>query len=437
MSNDGLLRKVWLKVDQKTATILRTFKGWETFNPQTECMFIVRPIWGLKDAPRLFTLKLAQVMKACKYEPNCTDKKLYMKHVAGKCVSLAGGHMDDLKGASSEKERLLLTKSLEDIFGTCTKKLGTFMYLGVQHEQSSDKRTIYKHQRHYVAELHPITIDAHKIKDIEKDLDELEISLLRSLLGALAWLTQTRPEIHVFVGFVQRSVKKLQVRHAVLLNTCLKWVRKHPSGIFVKHISGHTAFYCVADSAFSAEEPDCLAIRADIIGMSSYSEQKIGGTLHVWVATSKKQSRVVRNTFAAEAGALGDSGSMAIVLAGMQHEIDMGPQTPAQLEYLAENGGFSRRIVIFTDSNSVYAAVTATEVQLPKEKHLAYTVMKIREWLDKRVIHEIVWIDTRSMVCDGLTKGSVNRFDLIKLLNTGTWNCEQADTAKRWKPKHA
>ena len=121
----------------------------------------------------------------------------------------------------------------------------------------------------------------------------------------------------------------------------------------------------------------------------------------------------------------------------MQHEVDMGPQTPAQLEYMAENGGFSRRIVLFTDSNSVYAAVTAREVQLPKEKHLAYTVMKIREWLDKRVVHEIVWIDTRSMGCDGLTKGSVNRSDLVKLLNTGTWNCEQADTAKRWKPKHA
>ena len=72
-----------------------------------------------------------------------------------------------------------------------------------------------------------------------------------------------------------------------------------------------------------------------------------------------------------------------------------------------------------------------------KEKHLAYTVMRIREWLEKRVVHEIVWIDTRSMVCDGLTKGSVNRFDLVQLLDTGTWSCAQADTAKRWKPKHA
>ena len=329
---------------------------------------------------------------------------------------------------------------MEDVFGTCTKKLGNFIHLGVQHEQSDDKRKMYKHQRHYVEELHPIMIVAQlaqKCHDVEVDLDDLEISLTRSLLGALAWLCQTRPEIQVFVGFVQRSVKRVQVRHAVLLNTCLKWVKKHPSGIFVAHIAGSTALYCIADSAFCAEEPDCLAIRADVIGMSSYSEKTIGSTLHVWVTTSKKQSRVVRNTFAAEAGALGDSGSMAIILAGMQHEIDMGPQTPAQLEHLAENGGFPSRIVLFTDSNSVYPAVTATEVQLPREKRLAYTVMTIREWFDKRVVHEIIWTDTRSMVCDGLTKGSVNRFDLVKLLNTGTWTCAQADTAKRWKPKHA
>ena len=275
MGNEGLLRKVWLEVDQETAIALRTFKDWETCNPQTECMFIVRPIWDLKDAPRLFTLKLAQVMTACSYEPNCTDKKLYMKHVAGKYVSLAGGHMDDLKAASEEKERLLLTKSLEDVFGTCTKNLGNFMYLGVQHEQSDDQRKICKHQRHYVEELHPVTIGAQlaqKCHDVEADLDELEISLTRSLLGALAWLCQTRPEIQVFVGFVQRSVIRLQVRHAVLLNACLKWDKKHPSGILVAHIAGSTALYCIADSAFCAKEPDCLAIRADVIGMSCYSE---------------------------------------------------------------------------------------------------------------------------------------------------------------------
>ena len=136
--------------------------------------------------------------------------------------------MDDLKVASTEKERLLLIKSLEDVFGTCSKKLGTFMYLGVQHEQSKDKRTIYKHQRHYVEELHRITIGAQlaqKCQDIEADLDESEISFTRSLLGAPAWWTHTRPEIQVFVGFVQRNVKKLQVLHAVLLNTCLSVYR--------------------------------------------------------------------------------------------------------------------------------------------------------------------------------------------------------------------
>ena len=38
--------------------------------------------------------------------------------------------MDDLKAASSEKERLLLIKALEDVFGTCVYKVGTFYVFG-------------------------------------------------------------------------------------------------------------------------------------------------------------------------------------------------------------------------------------------------------------------------------------------------------------------
>jgi len=78
MTTDGLIRQVQLIVDAKTAAVLRTFKGWENFNHERNCLRILRPIWGLKDAPRLFIMKLAQVMTTTQHVPSKTDNKLYM-----------------------------------------------------------------------------------------------------------------------------------------------------------------------------------------------------------------------------------------------------------------------------------------------------------------------------------------------------------------------
>eukprot|EP00959_Pyramimonas_sp_CCMP1952_P465029 9487596-Pyramimonas_sp.AAC.1 len=113
---------------------------------------------------------------------------------------------------------------------------------------------------------------------------------------------------------------------------------------------GDSALYCIVDSAFRADEPDCLALRADIMGLCRHTGSSIGGKLHMFVTTSKKQSRVNRNTFSAEAGAVGDAISMCIALAGLLHEIDRGTQSAIQLATRAERGDFSRKIVVFTDS---------------------------------------------------------------------------------------
>ena len=198
-------------------------------------------------------------------------------------------------------------------------------------------------------------------------------------------------------------------------------------------MTGSTALYCIVDSAFRADEPDCLALRADIMGLCQHSSSRIGGCLHTFVTTSKKQSRVNRNTFSAEAGAVGDAVSMCIVLAGILHEIDKGSCSATTLAACAERGGFSRDMVVFSDSESFFKACTATEVRLPTERDLAYTVMNIREWLDRGIMKELIWIDTRDMLCDGLTKGSISRFDVINALNQGRWTLKH--DPNRWSSK--
>ena len=50
------------------------------------------------------------------------------------------------------------------------------------------------------------------------------------------------------------------------------------------------------------------------------------------------------------------------------------------------------------------AAVAAAVVKVPAEKSLLSHVQYLRELLDQRVLHTLVWLDTRDMGADGLPK---------------------------------
>ena len=48
-------------------------------------------------------------------------------------------------------------------------------------------------------------------------------------------------------------------------------------------------------------------------------------------------------------------------------------------------------------------------MKTPAEKGLLSHVQFVRELLDTKVLTALMWIDTRDMLSDGLTKGSVDR----------------------------
>ena len=74
-------------------------------------------------------------------------------------------------------------------------------------------------------------------------------------------------------------------------------------------------------------------------------------------------------------------------------------------------------MALYIDAKSVYAAIAAIAVSIPTEKPLLSQVQYIRELLDIKVLHFLVWMDTRDMVAYGLTKGAVNRAALHLLMD--------------------
>ena len=87
------------------------------------------------------------------------------------------------------------------------------------------------------------------------------------------------------------------------------------------------------------------------------------------------------------------------------------------------------KLALYVDAMSVFAAVTATFLKIPAEKSLLSHVQYIRELLDTHVLEALLWIATRDMIADGLTKGSVDREAIDSVLR-GSWDI--VHTCKCW-----
>ena len=114
------------------------------------------------------------------------------------------------------------------------------------------------------------------------------------------------------------------------------------------------------------------------------------------------------------------------------HELAHGPMTAAEAREQRLTGGYKIPQVLYLDAMSVYAAVTAVFIKAPAEKSLLCHIQFLRELLDNGVLAAIVWLDTRGMWSDGLTKGAVLRDALIRLLDG---YCTMVHEPKIWMPK--
>ena len=121
-----------------------------------------------------------------------------------------------------------------------------------------------------------------------------------------------------------------------------------------------------------------------------------------------------------------------LLLSQMRHEIPKGPMSAAEARGQRISGQFPVPMVVYIDAMSVYAAVTATFIKTPAEKSLLCHVYFVREMLDNGVVSARIWLDTRDMLSDGLTKGAVSR-DALMLMMDG--QITFAHEAKVWLPR--
>ena len=220
---------------------------------------------------------------------------------------------------------------------------------------------------------------------------------------------------------LQRVASKLTIGDILRLNVLCKRLQKKPCSIKYEymHYGNHKTHLTVfSDAGLKKEEKDGYAIRGAtylrhcepiVSDQGVISSETKAHLLHV---ESRSIKTVCRSTYAAELMASTAAADVLIPMAITMMEIQEGPIGTEKLKLLRENGwGCDVPIVtrLTLVAKSALESLKALTFKPPSENTLAGHVLWLREMMLKKLICFITWVDTRDMLADGLTKGSVPR----------------------------
>ena len=166
------LRQVEFHVPKFDLDCLRYMPGFSDYIPSSKILTMLKPIYGLKDAPRAWRKKLHQVLTqwmSCRQlhtEPEfyCVHKidevaelDIYhrviahneeqqesgktrltkaQQYIPGSLQCVLGLHLDNIKGTARSSTAESLLARLNDTVGKCKADCGCLMRTGIQHEHT-------------------------------------------------------------------------------------------------------------------------------------------------------------------------------------------------------------------------------------------------------------------------------------------------------------
>ena len=388
-------------------------------------LLMTKPVYGMKDAPRAWRIRLHQALTSLHYMPLKTDKALYYLYTKEQGITaLISAHVDDLKITGIPQVIEKTIKDLTGMFGDLKIQRGDFEHCGILHHQHEDM-SITMDQNHYVKNLQLIDVTGIDAADGKKFLSTAQHADFLSLLGGLAWLGQTRMDTAIYTQALQRAAQAPTVAHLLRLNTVIKWVRRKPASLYYRRIAGPLRVVVISDAAFRREDSTGLAIRGAVIGVSGDStSDNPGGDIAVIEWYARRQRRVVRSTFGAEINGLIDAIETGRLIAFTLAELVQPGINLADLRILDDTGKLTIPIHACTDCKSVFTALKSQDTHIPTEASLILIALQMKQLLVSGILQSLFWIDTRDMVSDGLTKGLVSRKALMVLASTGRWKLE-------------
>ena len=354
--------------------------------PQHVCK-LDKSLYGLKQSPRAWFSRLSAKLQELGFHPSLADTSLFIYHQGGVCMYMLIYVDDIIITGSSPKALTSLVHSLHEAFAL--KDLGDLHYfLGIEVQRQGE--SILLKQAKYTADLlrkagmtycKPVTSPMSTSETLSREGGQLlspeAATRYRSIVGALQYLTLTRPDISYAVNKVCQYLHSPAEAHWTAAKRILRYLR-HTSGIGLKISKSTSTLLSVFSDADWAGSTDD---RRSTSGFVLF----FGSNLVSWSA--RKQATVSRSSTEAEYKALANATAELIWLQILLGELGIRQWRPPVL--WCDNIGAT-----YLSANPVFHART---------KHMEVDFHFVRERVARKAL-DIRFVSSQDQLADGLTK---------------------------------
>jgi hypothetical protein len=328
----------------------------------------------------------------------------------------------------------------------------SFVHFGIQ--TSNTDKAIIQCQKAYLLNLKPVEVKRKKGdgRVADSDLNAAECSDFRSLVSGIAWLAMTSPVAQAAASLYQHYLPVPHVKHALQLNEFLASLTQSyvPLRFEKSYNWDHCRFLVVTDSSLGNNDKYSQNGYTIFLNHSLPHVKGIGGACSLLAYKSARSKRVASSTMSAEtlAGCAGTEECSFIQY--WFHEIKVPTIGVKELLYMPCNV-FMKQLPC-VDCMDLYKMLIAPAQTLPSNKSLALYLSSLREDRHAERIASWVWVDTRDMLSNPLTKlesdGQIDWKLLRQVLLTNRWYpsyvyqidgqavCPPSATSKLHDPKY-
>jgi len=361
--------------------------GFEDPNRPNYVCKLDKALYGLKQAPRAWYSRLSERLIQLGFKASKADTSLFFFSKGGITMFVLVYVDDIIVASSTEQATSALLRDLKEQFAL--KDLGELHYfLGIEVHKTSggilltqEKYASDLLKRVSMANCKPVNTPlstSEKLSLYEgTPLGAQDTTRYRSIVGALQYLTLTRPDISFAVNKVCQFLHAPTTVHWEAVKRILRYI-KQCTGLGVKiHRSVSTLVSVFSDADWAG----CVDDRKSTGGFAVF----LGTNLVSWSA--RKQPTVSRSSTEAEYKAIANATAEVMWIQTLLHEI--GVKSPSAAKLWCDNLGAT-----YLSSNPVFHART---------KHIEVDYHFVRDRVKQKRL-EIDFVSSKDQVADGFTK---------------------------------
>ncbi|KAJ0515275.1 putative RNA-directed DNA polymerase [Helianthus annuus] len=359
------VKSAFLNGDLKEEVYVQQPAGFEIKGKETQVYRLNKALYGLRQAPRAWNLKLDQSLKKMGFTRCSHDQAVYKVHNADS-VLIVGVYVDDLiVTGSNESEILEFKEKMKRLFEMSDLGLLTY-YLGIEVSQKENEIIIC--QEGYAKRI----LEAAGMQNCNSAKCPMEFKLklckddsgkptdatkYRSIIGSLRYLINTRPDLSYSVGALSKYLQNPKESHYAALKQVLRYLKGTVSHGLKYNRGGDGKLVGYSDSSHGTDLDD----RRGTTGMVFY----YAGKLITWA--SQKQQTVALSSCEAEFLAATSAACQGLWLRSLISEL---------------SGEKAQKVKLLVDNESAIALMK-NSVFHGRSKHIDIKFHFIRECVER------------------------------------------------------